>query len=108
MAQLTIHKYKIATSFIDKWLGFQLVLKYKKPLIFKYDKEDIYPLHTCFMFFPLDIIWVDKDNIITDVKYDVKPWKTYVEPKNKSVCFIEFKSGIIPRMKIGDQIILSK
>ena len=62
-------------------------------------------IHTFFMKFPLDAVFVDKDLKVTNILFNLKPWR--VTPyyfKAKSV--FEFAAGTIDKDKItiGDQL----
>jgi len=49
-------------------------------------------IHTFFCKYPLDVILLDKNNYIIDIKYNLKPWKIF---KFKCYSIIEFNHGII-------------
>ncbi len=62
-------------------------------------------IHTFFMSFSLDIIFVDKDLKVTNIYLDLKPWRvTPYAFKAKSV--FEFTAGTIKpeTIAIGDQL----
>lgn len=62
-------------------------------------------IHTCFMSFPIDCVFVDKDLKVQAVVENVKPWRmTKIYWKASSV--IELAAGSIRRLNInvGDQL----
>lgn len=61
-------------------------------------------IHTFFMAFPIDLVFVDKNLIVTGVKKNIKPWKFAFNLKANSV--FEFKAGVInnSNIKLGDQL----
>lgn len=64
-------KIKEARTFKDKLLGFM----FKKPADYAILFEKCNSIHTCFMRFDLDVIFMDKNkNIIKEVK-SLKPWR---------------------------------
>ena len=60
----------------------------RKNLIFVFDKEEIVPLHMFFVFFPIDVLFLDKNKRIVEIKKDFKPF-TYYRPKNKAMYVVE-------------------
>jgi uncharacterized membrane protein (UPF0127 family) len=70
----------------------------------------LYPcnsIHTFFMRFPIDVIFVDRKNKVVFLKNNLLPWRlSPILPKAKFV--IEFPSGAITETKTtcGDEILL--
>jgi len=58
-----------------------------------------------FVFFSIDIVFLDKKNRIVELKENFKPFQNYTS-KNKMYSFIELKSGTIKRysIKVGDRV----
>ena len=48
-------------------------------------------IHTWFMRFPIDAVFLDGDLRVVDVRHDVKPWRTAVRRGAK--CVLELGSG---------------
>ncbi len=87
----------------DTWLTrFRgLMFSKRKNLLFEFDKEEIHPFHMLFVFYKIDIIFLDKDKVVVEIKRDFKPF-TFYTPKNISKYVIE-----IPQrtdVKVGDMI----
>ena len=74
-------------------------------LIFAFEKEKIIPLHMFFVFFPIDVLFLDAKRKVVDMKQNFEPWTAYYSPK-KSRYVIEAAAGIIARTKtrLGDLI----
>ncbi len=64
--------------------------KKSKPLLFIFYKKNRSAIHSYFCV-PFVAIWFDNKKII-DVKY-VRPWRTYIKPKNKFNKFLEIPVG---------------
>ena len=80
-------KIREAKSFKDKLLGFM----FKKSADYSILFEKCNSIHTCFMRFNLDIIFMDKNkNIIKEVK-NLKPWRIAV--CRKAYYVLETPSG---------------
>ncbi len=60
-------------------------------------------IHTCFMRFPLDLIFLNRQNRVLKIVYNVKPWRI-------AVCFgafqvVECLGGIVPCcVQVGMQL----
>ncbi len=48
-------------------------------------------IHTCFMRFPIDAVFLDAKLTVLDVRHDVKPWRTALKRGAKSV--LELPAG---------------
>lgn len=77
----------------------------QKNLIFPFNKEKIIPLHMWFVFYPIDVIYLDKNKKIVEIKENFKPF-SYFSPKNKAKYVIELKNGKVSKTssKKGDYI----
>jgi len=51
-------------------------------------------IHTCFMEFPLDILYLDKKFNLIGISLDVQPWRMDNGPKKSYYC-IELKAGTL-------------
>ena len=76
-----------------------------RPLVFVFDKEKIIPLHMFFVFYPIDVLFLNKNKLVVEMKKSFRPFSFYT-PKNKSMFVIELPDGTINRTKsgIGDKI----
>lgn len=72
----------------------------KKPerLFFVFDEEKIYPIHSFFVFFEFDAIYIDKDFKIVEIYEAVKPF-FYISPKNKAKYLLEAEKGFCKKYK---------
>ena len=76
-----------------------------EPLVFTFNDEMVVPLHMFFMRFPIDVIYLDKDNKISEMIINFRPWKWY-SPKSKCKTIIEMPVGWIRKLglKISDNV----
>lgn len=58
----------------QQWLMYREVLSNQSGMLFVFDNEGIYPFWMKNTKIPLDIIWIDKNNIIVDI-YTAQPCK---------------------------------
>ena len=98
-------KYKVCKNVFSKSLGLMLSIK-PKTLIFIFKKEKINPLHMFFVFYPIDVVFLDKNKIVVEIKENFEPFKFYT-PSKKSKYVIELPKGSIKNSKteINDKII---
>ncbi len=100
---LLVDHLSVATTFVDRGVG----LLSKSSLS---DSEGLWihrcnSIHTFFMKFSIDCIFVNKDLIVDDLVENIKPWKL-VLPRWRSRSVIEVPSGFISKSKVkkGDQL----
>jgi uncharacterized membrane protein (UPF0127 family) len=77
-----------ADSFFKKFAGFMLRKRPDYALLF----ENCSCVHTFFMRFPIDIIYLDSKGGIVGVKKNVKPWRIALPLKN-AVSVLEIPSA---------------
>ena len=95
---------KICKSIFLKTMGLMFSKK-PKPLIFIFKKEKIVPLHMFFVFYPIDVLFLNKNKIIVEKKENFKPFTIYI-PKKKAMYVIELPKNTIKktRIEIRDKI----
>lgn len=76
-----------------------------KALLFLFKKESYVPLHMNFVFFPIDVLFLDKAKRVIEIKENFMPW-SYYAPKKKAMYVIELPCAIIKKSKtkLGDII----
>jgi len=77
-----------------------------KCLIFIFGKEQIVPLHMMFVFFPIDIVFLNRTKQIVESFENAKPFISYITPKRKAMYVIELPAGTIRKnhLKTGDKL----
>ncbi len=81
-------------------------------MLFKFDTPGIYGIWMKDMRFPIDIIWLDKNKKIVNLKRNVDP-STYplvYYPPKESLYILEVRAGLIgdKDLKLGDEILFGK
>ena len=96
---------KICGSALSKFIGLMFSRNDNKALIFKFKKEKIISLHMLFVFYPIDVLFLDKNRIIADKKENFRPFAFY-KSKKKAMYVIELPDGAIKKSKtmIGDKV----
>ena len=90
---------------VSKFLGLMFSKNKNKILLFKFRKEMFISLHMFFVFYPIDVIFLDKNKVVVDLKESFRPFAFYTS-KKKAVYCIELPKGSIKKSKskIGDRI----
>jgi uncharacterized membrane protein (UPF0127 family) len=99
-----IKEEKVCRSIFCK--AFGLMFRTNKPkdaLVFAFDNERIAALHMLFVFFPIDVLFLDKNKKVVDIKKDFKPF-SYYSPKARAMYVVELPTGVVGKTKIGDKI----
>ena len=97
--------FKFCCNAFTKSVGLMFSKKRKMALIFKFNKEKLIGLHMFFVFYPIDVLFLDKNKIVVDKKENFKPFAFY-NSKKKAMYAIELLEGSIRNTKttIGDII----
>jgi uncharacterized membrane protein (UPF0127 family) len=90
-------------NFISQMIGLRF--SKQKNLIFDFKTEKKEIIDMFFVFYPIDLIFLDKDKKVIELKRNFRPFRIY---KNKipSRYMIELKKGIIKEknISIGDKL----
>ncbi len=99
-------KKKILTSIPAKAAG----LMFRKKItdtgyVFVFEKKQKIDIHMFFVFFPIDVLFLDKDKKVIELTENLKPFRLYFS-KKESNYLIELPSGKIKnyKIKVGDKI----
>jgi len=97
-------KTNLCKSFLSKGLGLMFTFKPKSVLL-KNNYESIIGsgIHMFFMFYSIDIYWLDKNLKVVDIKKSLKPFTINHFPKNKAMYTLEVPCNSI-KLEIGDTI----
>ena len=95
-------QHTLCTSAISKAIGLMFALK-PKALVFAFSKPARISLHMLFVFFPIDVIYLDSKMRVVEIKESFKPF-TFYTPKRKASFVIELPAGSAKGSKLGDII----
>ncbi len=103
---LSFEKELVDTAF-RKAKGLMFRRKFDKALVFILDRETRIgaAIHSYFVFFPFDIIWLDAKKTIADMR-TVGPFRLIEMPRTNAKYFIELPKGTIKKsgVKLGQKI----
>ena len=98
---------KILKSSFKHALG--LMFSKQKNLIFEFRKEMKNPIHMLFVFYPIDLVFLNKNKRVIELKKSLKPFEIY-NTKKEAKYLLELKNDTIKKenIKINDKISFSK
>ncbi|MCS7186646.1 MAG: DUF192 domain-containing protein [Armatimonadota bacterium] len=61
-------------------------------------------IHTCFMRFPIDVAYLNRDGLIVAVRHNMKPWQVWILAKKDAVMALELPAGRLAETgtEVGD------
>ena len=96
---------KTADSMLSRSVGLMFSKPTQSAMILKFSSEAIISLHTFFVFFPIDVLFVDGRLRVVEMLGSMEPFSTY-SPKKKAKYVIELPAGTIRKSKtrLGDEV----
>jgi len=61
-------------------------------------------IHTFFMAFPIDAVWLDERMRAVDITLNIRPWRLLVVPKAAARNLLELPAGGAAGLKVGDKL----
>jgi uncharacterized membrane protein (UPF0127 family) len=90
----------IRNSFVGKGTGLMFHRKIKdSAYIFPFESERKIAITMMFVFFSIDILFLNKENKIVEIKKCLKPFSNYI-PKKKAMYVVELPEGHVDKFKI--------
>lgn len=89
-----------------KGLMFENHEKFDYALVFLLRKESIIEatIHMMFVFFPIDIVYLNKEQKVVDIAQNIRPFTPSYSPKKPSKFFIELPVGVAKGISLGDKL----
>jgi uncharacterized membrane protein (UPF0127 family) len=80
-------------------------LMFSRPrvLVFQFDCPRQISLHMFFVFFPIDVAFLDEGMVVVDIKRNFLPFRVYTSHADAG-CVIETPAGMLKNTSIGDKI----
>jgi hypothetical protein len=97
---------KHCSSFFSKCKGLMFSKKLTdNALLFHFPSEKRHSLHMLFVFYPIDVLWLNQNRKVVEMKQSFKPF-TFATPKKPAKFIIELPENTIKNSKteIGDSV----
>lgn len=96
--------------FKARGLMFSMPLQKGKALILEAEEEGILntTIHMLFVFFPIDVIWLNLEKKVVDIKRNVTPFTLWLSPKDPAKFVIELPKSATKHIKIGDFLVFNE
>lgn len=99
-------KSKVAKGFFQLLRGLMFVKEkdFNYALIFHlpFTGTGTASIHSLFVFFPVDVVFLDKEKKVVEIVNSLKPFTTNYCPKKGSKYFVELPEGNAYKIKIGN------
>ncbi|HIH42502.1 TPA: DUF192 domain-containing protein [Candidatus Woesearchaeota archaeon] len=110
LKKLGIKEVKYCKSSFSQGLGLMFSRKNNsKALVFELKKPKKVPLHMWFVFYPIDVLYLNEDDEgkkrIVEIKENFKPFRFYF-PKKKAKYVIELPANTVSKGKLNVNDIL--
>ena len=93
--------YRICKTFLSKAIGLMFSFK-PRTLLFVWKEERKRNIHMFFVFFPIDVLWLNKEKKVIGTKEKLMPF-SLVKMDTPSQYIIETPQGIIKKTKTKKQ-----
>ena len=99
--------------YLDNFLFKARGLMFSKPLrggsglVLVADNEGVLEttIHMLFVFFPIDVVWLNSKKIVVDIKRGVSPFTLNLAPQKSAKYVLELPKGASKSTKVGDKIL---
>jgi len=92
--KILAEEHQVYDSILSKARG--LMFSKQKNIIFIFRHEKRIPLHMFFVFFPIDVLYLDSEKRVIEMIKDFKPFR-YYSPRYKSKYVLELPQGMISK-----------
>jgi hypothetical protein len=98
----------LATTAWEKMKGlmFEDQKRFNYALVFCLPRESIAnaSIHMLFVFFPIDVVYLDRNQKVVDIAKNLQPFSLGYVPKKPSKFFVEMPAGKSEGIKIGHRL----
>jgi len=98
----------VMDSFFSRLRGLMFRMKFPKAMLFVFPNTSSQrnSIHSFFVFFEFDAVYLDDQKRVIDIYSRVKPFTPYIEPKKPTKYLLELEAGSVSKLGIslGDEI----
>jgi len=106
--KIVAEKVMVAESFFSRFRGLMLRRRLggDEALLFRFKKPGRHSVHMFFVRFPIDLVYLDLDSKVVEVRTWLKPWRLHLS-KVDSKYLLEAPAGTVSRLniRIGHKIL---
>lgn len=96
-------RVRFADSLSKQAIGMMFSFKSRSALVFRFSDARRRALHMWFVFFPIDVLFLDAQQRIVEIKRNFRPFAVYI-PKQKAQYIVELPVGTVRRCAVGDRV----
>ena len=102
-------EFEIADTTFKRARGLMFRSRISKPLLFIMPSEskELSSIHSLFVFFPFDAVFLDSKGVVVDIRERIKPFRLKITPAKPARYILEMEAGGSRRRKInvGDKLL---
>ena len=99
-----VKKAKLCNNMLTRLVGLMFSKPQAAVITSPFESIVSTTIHTFFMRFPIDAIWLNKELEVVDVRKNIKPYRTMVAPKKKAMYILEMPTAKNNPLKEGDKV----
>jgi uncharacterized membrane protein (UPF0127 family) len=106
--KIVVRKVKLANDYLTKLRGLMFENKEKFNYALVFDLRGEHKLsasiHMLFVFFPIDVLYLDRNKKVVQVVRNLKPFTPLFVPEKHSAYIVEIPTGKSKGIGVGDQL----
>jgi hypothetical protein len=100
--EVLAEEHGVADSFLSRALGVMFRRTFPgDALVFEFSRERRVGIHTVFVFFPLDVLFLDDEGVVVS-KRTLRPWIGFASARASTV--VEMPAGAAEDVEEGDRL----
>ncbi|MDZ7689018.1 MAG: DUF192 domain-containing protein [Halobacteriales archaeon] len=98
------NEHGVADSFVSRALGVMFRRSFPgEALVFEFSREKRVGIHTVFVFFSIDVVFLDENGVVVSKK-TLRPWLGYASERAAKV--VEMPAGASEGVEEGDRLVI--
>lgn len=98
----------LADNFLSRLRGLMFRFRFPRAMLFIFPNTSPQrnAIHSFFVFFEFDAVYLDENKRVIDIYERVRPFTPYIEPKKPTKYLLELEAGAVKKQRIwlGDQM----
>ena len=103
---VTLHA-RVCARWYERMLGYMFVPPREKPdaIVFVLPKKSRAGVHMCFVWFPLDVYWLDENGVVIERRLFLRPYR-FAKPKVAARYILEVPPEKHVRLSVGERCLI--